>query len=63
MALAGIKLKVDLRLVYRIFGLRQIRMSIDPLDGISFGSKFPEIVHVPIRPHYLHAPNVALLHH
>jgi hypothetical protein len=50
-----IKLKVDLR-----FG--QIRMSIDPIDSISLGSKFPDIAHVPIRPHYLHAPNVVLLH-
>jgi hypothetical protein len=57
-----IKLKVDLRFVYRIFWLRQVRMGIDPIDNVSFGSKFPKIVHVPIRPHYLHAPNLADLH-
>jgi hypothetical protein len=57
-----IKLKVDLRFVYRVFGLRQVRMGIDPRGSISFGSKFPKIVHVPIRPHYLHAPNLAVLH-
>ena len=56
-----IKLKVDLRFVYRIFWLCQSRMGIDPIDSISLGSEFPEIVHVPIRPHYLHTPNAALL--
>jgi hypothetical protein len=57
-----IKLKVDLRLVHRIFWLCQLRMSIDPIDSIFLGSKFPEIMHGHIRPHYLHAPNVALSH-
>ena len=53
-----------LRFVYRVFckRLRQVRMGIDPIDNVSLGSKFPEIVHVPIRPHYLHAPNLADLH-
>ena len=37
-------------------------MGIDPIDGIFLESKFPEIAHVPISPHYLHAPNVVLLH-
>jgi hypothetical protein len=36
-----------LRLVHRIFWLRQVRMGIDPIDSISLGSKFPEIVHGP----------------
>jgi hypothetical protein len=58
-----IKLKVDLWFVYRVFGRRQVRMGIDPRGSISLGSKYPEIVHGPIRPHYLHAPNAALLHH
>jgi hypothetical protein len=57
-----IKLKVDLRFVHRIFWLCQIGMSIDPIDSISLGSKFPKMVHGPIRPHYLHAPKLAVLH-
>ena len=52
----------ELRFVYPVFGLRQVRMGIDPIDSISLGSEFPEIVHVPIRPYYLHAPNLAVLH-
>jgi len=51
-----------LRFVYRVFGLCQSRMGIDPIGSIPLGSKFPKIVHGPIRPHYLHAPNVVLLH-
>jgi hypothetical protein len=51
-----------LRFVYRVFGLCQIGMSIDPTGSIFPGSKSPEIAHGPIRPHYLHAPNLALLH-
>jgi hypothetical protein len=39
------------------------RGECDPIDSISLGSKFPKMVHVPIRPHYLHTPNAALLHH
>jgi hypothetical protein len=50
-----------LRLVHRIFWLCQSRMSIDPINRILLGSKF-QMVHGPIRPHYLHAPNVAVLH-
>jgi hypothetical protein len=26
------------------------------------GSKFPKMMHGPISPHYLHAPNLAVLH-
>jgi hypothetical protein len=37
-------------------------MGIDPIDSIALGSKFPEMVHGPIRPYYLHAPNLAVLH-
>jgi hypothetical protein len=51
-----------LRFVYRVFWLCQSRMGIDPIDSILLGSKFPEMVHVPIRPCYPHTPNVALLH-
>ena len=50
------------RCVYRVYGLRQVRMGIDPIDGIFLESEFPKMVHGPIRPHYLHAPNVVLLH-
>jgi hypothetical protein len=52
-----------LRFVHRIFWPCQSRMSIDPIDSILLGSKFPKIVRGPIRPHYLHAPNAALFHH
>jgi hypothetical protein len=38
-------------------------MGIDPIDSISLGSKFPNKVHGPIRPHYLHAPKAALSQH
>jgi len=51
-----------LRFVYRVFWPCQLRMGIDPIDSILLGSKFPEIVHGLIRPYYLHAPNLALLH-
>jgi hypothetical protein len=51
-----------LRFVHRIFWLCQSGMGIDPRDGIFLGSEFPEVVHGPIRPHYLYAPNLALLH-
>jgi hypothetical protein len=47
--------------VHRIFWPCQLRMSIDPIDNILLGSKFPKMVHGPIRPHYLHAPNLAVL--
>ena len=36
-------------------------MGIDPINRILLGSKFPKMVHGPIRPHYLHAPNLAVL--
>jgi hypothetical protein len=56
-----IKLKVDLRIVYRIFWPCQSRMCLDPSDSILLGSKFSEMVHRPIRPYYLHAPNLIVL--
>jgi hypothetical protein len=34
--------KVDARFVYRVFWLCQSRVSIDPIDSISLGSKFPK---------------------
>jgi hypothetical protein len=37
-------------------------MSIDPIGSIPLGSKFPKMVHGPIWPYYLHAPNLAVLH-
>ncbi len=49
-------------LVHRIFCLCQIGMSIDPIGSILLGSKFPKMVHGPISPHYLHAPNLAVSH-
>jgi hypothetical protein len=51
-----------MRLVHRIFWFRQSRIGIDPRDSILLGNEFPEMVHGPIRPHYLHAPNLTLLH-
>jgi hypothetical protein len=50
-----------LRLVFRIFWLCQLGMGIDPISSILLGSKFPKMVHGLIRPHYLHAPNLAVL--
>jgi hypothetical protein len=38
-------------------------MSIDPIDSIFLGSKFPDKRMAAISPHYLHAPNAAPLHH
>src|ERR1700720_4709736 len=40
-----------LRFVHRIFWLCQSRVSLDPINRILLGSKFPEMVHGPIRPH------------
>jgi hypothetical protein len=50
------------RLIREFFWLCQIGMSIDPIDSILLGSKFPDVVHGLIRPHYLHAPNATLFH-
>jgi hypothetical protein len=50
-----------LRFVYRVFGLCQSRMGIDPINRILLGSKFSKMVHRLIRPHYLHAPNLAVV--
>jgi hypothetical protein len=56
-----LKRKVDWRFVYRISWLYQIGISIDPIGSIPLGSKFPKMVHGPIRPYYLHAPNLVVL--
>jgi hypothetical protein len=61
MALADLT-KVDLRFVYRVDGLCQSRMGIDPIGSIPLGSKFPKMVHGAIRSRYAYAPNLALLH-
>jgi hypothetical protein len=37
-------------------------VGVDPIESILLGSKFPEIVHGPVGPHYLHTPNAAFLH-
>ena len=47
---------------HRIFWLCQSRVSMDPINRILLGSKFPKMVHGPIRPNYLHAPNLAVFH-
>jgi hypothetical protein len=47
---------------HRIFWLCQSRMGVDPINRILLGSKFTKTVHGLIRPHYLHAPNLAVLH-
>ena len=51
-----------LRFVHRIFWPCQSRVSIDPINRILLGSKFSKMVHGPIGPHYLDAPNLAVLH-
>src|SRR5689334_7389470 len=53
---------IKLKLVHRVFWLCQSRMGIDPINRVLLGSKVPKMVHGPIRPHYLHAPNRAVLH-
>jgi hypothetical protein len=37
-------------------------VSGDPFDGIILGSKSPKIMHLPVRPDNLNAPNVSFLY-